>query len=220
VIGLVAVLAVLAVHSLGVERLPAALYVPACLGTASVLAGLAHCAGIGPDHLGLSTAGLGLGLAAGAAVVALVVAAALLPVSRPLFADRRMAGVGPWGTAYRALVRIPLGTVALEEVAFRGVLLAFIDLALPLGWAAAGSSLAFGLWHVVPVTATLRTNQRPARPAVVGAAVVVTGLVGAALVALRLSTGGLAAPVILHTSASAAATVAAAVVLRPARLGG
>jgi membrane protease YdiL (CAAX protease family) len=213
-------LAVLAIHNLGVERLPPAFYVPACLGTASALVGLAHAAGIGADALGLSTAGLGVGLAAGAAVVGLVVVVALLPVSRPLFADRRMAGVGPRGTAYRALVRIPLGTVAVEEVAFRGVLLALLQRLVPLGWAITGSAVAFGLWHVVPVAATLRTNQLPIRPGVIGAAVVVTTLVGAALGGLRMATGGLAAPMIVHASASAAATVAAAVVLRPATLDG
>jgi membrane protease YdiL (CAAX protease family) len=210
-----AALAVLAVHNLGVERLPAALYVPACLGTASALVGLAYGVGIGPGALGFSTAGFGVGLAAGAVVVVLVVVAALLPRSRLLFADRRMAGVGAWGTAYRALVRIPLGTVAVEEVAFRGVLVTLLERVVPLGWAFAGSSLAFGLWHVVPVAATLRTNQLPVRRTVVGAAVIATGLVGAALCGLRLATGGLAAPMIVHASASAAATVGAAAVLRP-----
>ncbi len=207
--GLVGVLGVLAVHNLGVERLPAALYVPACLGSASVLVGLAGWAGVGIGEIGLSASGLGLGLPVGAATALLVVGAGVLPVTRPLFADRRMAGVGPLGTGYRALLRIPLGTVILEEIAFRGVLPAFLGRLVPVGWAVAGSCVLFGLWHVVPVRATLRTNRLPARPAVVGGVAVATGLVGAGFSWLRLVTGGLAAPGIVHASASATATVVA-----------
>jgi uncharacterized protein len=202
-------LVVLIAHNLWVERLPAALYVPTCLATTVALRGLAGWAGIGGGETGLSTAGLGLGLAVGAAVALAVVVAAALPVTRPLFGDRRMTGVGALGTAYRAAVRIPLGTVAVEEVAFRGVLLALLDRLAPFGGAVAGSCLLFGLWHVVPVRATLATNHLPVRPVAVGAAVVATGLAGAGFCWLRLATGGLAAPMIVHASATSTATVAA-----------
>jgi len=206
-------LAALTTHNLGVERLRSALYVPACLGTASALVGLAYAAGVRPDELGLSLDGSRAGLAISGAVVLAVAVAGCVPVTRPLFADRRMAGVGRLGTAYRAMVRIPLGTVTLEEVAFRGVLLSLLDRLVPLRWAVTVSCLLFGLWHAVPVRSTLRTNHLPARPAMIGAAVVATGLVGAGLCWLRLTTGGLAAPMLVHASASAAATVVAALVL-------
>ena len=214
-------LAVLVVHNLGVERLSAALYVPACLATTGALLALAGAAGIGGDEIGVSAAGLGVGSVAGVAVAVVVVSGGLLPVTRPLFADRRMAGVGPLGTAYRALVRVPMGTVVLEEVAFRGVLLVLLDRLVPTGWAVAGSSLLFGVWHVVPMVATLRTNGLAVRPRSLGAAVVATGIVatgiaGAGFCWLRLSTGGLVAPMIVHASVSATATVVAAVALRQA----
>ena len=211
----VVVVAVLAAHNLGVERLPAVLYVPVCLCTTTVLVWLARVAGIGAGEIGPTPAGLGAGMGLGVAVALLVATASLVPVTRHLFADRRMAGVGRLGTAYRALVRIPLGTVTLEEVAFRAVLLALLDRLVPLGWAVVASCLLFGLWHVVPVRATLRTNDLPAGPAVIGAAVVAAGLAGAGLCWLRLATGGLAAPMLVHASASAAATVVAAAVLHP-----
>ncbi len=211
---LVVTLGVLGLHNVGVELLPAAAYVPACMGTAAALVGVARWASVGGGDLGLTGESLGAGAVAGAAVALLLGVAALLPRTRPFFADGRMAGVGPMGTAYRALVRIPVGTVALEEIAFRGVLLGLFDRLVPVPWAVGGSCLLFGLWHVVPMKATLATNGLPVRPAVVGAAAVATALAGAGLCWLRLSTGGLAAPAVVHAAASATATVAAFFVVR------
>ncbi|MEA2828684.1 MAG: protease family protein [Actinomycetota bacterium] len=204
----------LTVHNLGVERLRPALYVPACLTTTAVVVGLARLGGIDPGDLGVSVAGIGVGLAVAGGTLLAVVAAGLARPTRRLFADRRMAGVAPRRTAYQALVRIPLGTVLVEEVAFRGVLLALGDRLLPLGWAVAGSSALFGLWHVVPVRSTLATNHVRATPALLGATIVGLGMVGGALCWLRLFTGGLLAPAMVHASASASATVVGSVVQR------
>ena len=120
-----------------------------------------------------------------------------------------MDGVGPLGTAYRALVRIPLGTVVVEEIAFRGVLPALLDRQWSTPWAVAGSCLVFGLWHVVPMRATLRTNCLSVRVVPLTAAVAATSLVGLGFCWLRLTTGGLAAPAIVHASTTATATVVA-----------
>jgi len=210
--------AVLTIHNLGVERVPSALYVPACLGTAGILLGLAGWAGIGVGEVGVSAAGLDTGVGAGVAVAVLIGVAALLPITRPLFADRRMAGVGWSGTAYRALVRSPLGTVVVEEVAFRGVLPALLDRLVPLAGAVVVSCVLFGLWHVVPMRATLATNRLPVRPVTIAAAVAASSIAGAGLCWLRLSAGGLVAPAIVHAFAIAVPTVVASFVLRPARL--
>ena len=73
-----------------------------------------------------------------------------LPATSALFLDGRAAG--PLGAAlFAALVRIPLGTAVLEEVAFRGVLPGLVG----GGWwrATLVSSGLFGLWHVLPSTA-------------------------------------------------------------------
>jgi hypothetical protein len=43
-----------------------------------------------------------------------------LPAVRPLLADARVAGAGAGEIAGTGFVRIPLGTVLWEEVAFRG----------------------------------------------------------------------------------------------------
>lgn len=167
-------------------------------------------------RVNLATAGLvvwagGVDLAWGApavwpAVAVLGGGAVLVRVRPRLFADQRMAGVDGWGTAWRALVRIPLGTVVLEEVAFRGVLPAL----LAPGWSAG----LFGLWHVAPAAATLKVNGVGRRGPGVAAAVVVTAAAGVALWELRVATGGLVAPALVHVAVNSGATVAAYVVLR------
>ena len=145
------------------------------------------------------------GVAGGLLVVAAI---AVVAVARPaLMADRRMAAVDGRGTAWRALVRIPVGTVVLEEVAFRAVLPALVS--------PAGAAALFGLWHVVPTARTLEVNGlRRRRVLMVAGAVVVTAAVGMVLWRLRQATGGLAAPVLVHVAANSGATVAAYVVLR------
>ena len=67
-------------------------------------------------------AGLRLGAVAAAPVVVAFGVAALTPATRPLLDDQRVAGLDRRQLAYQVLLRIPVGTVAWEEVAFRGVL--------------------------------------------------------------------------------------------------
>lgn len=174
-------------------------YVPVNLATAG---GLVAVAGVG-----VPVGAWWPGVAAAAAVLA---ALALAVVVAPgVLADRRMAGVGARGTAWRALVRIPLGTVVLEEVAFRAVLPALLS---PV--AAAG---LFGLWHIAPTAKALDVNGvRRRRVLAVAGAVAVTAVVGLVLWGLRVATGGLAAPALVHMAANSGATVAAFVVLRRA----
>ena len=204
--------ALLAVHNLAGNLLaPARFYVPMNLATASAVLALAGWgAGLDADALGLSAEAVPRGLLVGGAAAAVALVALALAVTaertRPLLADRRMAGVDGRGTAYRALVRIPLGTVVLEEVAFRGVL-------PPLLGPVAACAL-FGLWHVVPTLAALDANRMRRSPAAVGAAVAFTALAGWAFYGLRLAAGSLVAPALLHAAANSGATVAAFAVLR------
>jgi membrane protease YdiL (CAAX protease family) len=172
-------------------------YVPVNLATAG---GLVAVAGVG-----VPAGAWWPGVAAAAVVLAAIgVAGAVAP---RLLADRRMAGVDARGTAWRALVRIPLGTVVLEEVAFRAVLPALLS---PVA-----AAVLFGLWHIAPTAKALEVNGvRRGRVIAVAGAVVVTAVVGIVLWELRVATGGLAAPALVHVAANSGATVAAFVVLR------
>ena len=166
-------------------------YVPVNLATAGVL--------VAVSGAGVPVGRWWPGLAA--ALVFLGVVAVVAGVAPRLLADRRMAGVDGRGTAYRALVRIPFGTVVLEEVAFRVVLPALLSPA-----AAAG---LFGLWHVLPTARALDINGVRRRGGPVAGAVLVTAVVGVVLWELRQATGGIAAPMLVHTAANSGATVAA-----------
>ncbi len=155
-----------------------------------------------------------LGGGAVAAAVALAYGLALaVPRLRPLLHDARVAGLAPRTVAFGALVRIPLGTVVLEEVAFRGLLLAAWTQVQPVPAAVLGSSVVFGVWHVVPTLALLDANgvRGGRRRALATAlAVLATAAAGVGLCALRLVTGSLLAPVLVHLATNSLGLVAAA----------
>jgi membrane protease YdiL (CAAX protease family) len=211
-------LVVLAAQNLvGNLLLPQELYVPVNLAVAAVLLLIARKGGISWAEMGLDRSSAGRGAALGGAAFLLVgivlVAAALVPATRHLFEDQRVAKVTGATLAYHALVRIPLGTVVLEEVAFRGVLLALLRRVSTTGAAVAWSSALFGLWHAVPTVEALRANQlAPSVPALT-AAVVATAAAGAVFCWLRLRSGSLIAPALAHVGTNSVALVLAVSVL-------
>lgn len=196
-------------------------YVPLNLGLAAALVAVARAQGLSWAALGLDPAAAPRGLLVGGALVVpvalLYVVALAVPRLRPLLRDRRVAGLDGRGVAFAAAVRIPLGTVVLEEVAFRGVLLSAWSAEQALPAAVLGSSAVFGLWHVVPTALLLDANgvtDVRHRRAVIGGAVVATTLAGAGLCLLRLWTGSLATPAVVHVATNAFGVVAAALALR------
>src|SRR3954469_19957810 len=102
--------------------------------------------GLGRDRL---LAGTRWGLAPIGLVGRLYVIGVLLPLTRPAFQDVRYHL--PLGEALRsAFVVIPLGTVVLEELAFRSVLWGFLSRHLRQGQVLVTTSVIFGFWHVLP----------------------------------------------------------------------
>ena len=167
--------------------------------------------GLGRDRLG---AGVRLGLAVGVPVVAAYGVAVVTPAARPLLDDQRVAGLGGRQLAYQVLFRIPVGTVAWEEVAFRGVLQASLRRVLSEPWATAVGASVFGLWHIRPTAGALSANQLAAgrRARVLAVAGVVAGMAGAGVVlsGLRERSGSLAAPVLLHLATNCTGPLASA----------
>jgi membrane protease YdiL (CAAX protease family) len=170
----------------------------------------ARASGLTAADLGLATGrlrpGVRLGCAVAVPVAASLAAAAALPATRPLLADQRNTAVTGWQHAYQVLLRIPLGTVAWEEAAFRGVLHASVRRVLPAPAAIAVTSGLFGAWHIRPTADALRVNRLAATPrartlAVTGG-VLATGAAGALLSWLRERSGSLAAPVVVHLAAN------------------
>jgi membrane protease YdiL (CAAX protease family) len=200
--------------------LPDPLYVPVNVGVAAGLLAVARASGISWDEVGLARAcagrGAALGLAAFLVVTLVLVVGALVPATRPLFEDERAARITGAAVAYHALVRIPLGTVVLEEVAFRGVLLALLRRACSTGAAVGWSSLLFGLWHVVPTVEALRANELAPDASAVAGAVVATTAAGVVFCWLRLRSGSLVAPALTHVATNSVALLLAVAVLATA----
>ena len=201
-----------------VPRLAPGRYVPVNLTAAGVLLTAARWTGCSWDDLGLATGRVRAGLRHGgpwAAAVAGGYAAALaVPALRPVLRDPRIAGLDGGAVAVHALVRVPLGTVLWEEIAFRGVLPAVLARAVSPGAARAVSAGMFGLWHVRPTLDALAAAGRPAgrrpRASAVLAGCAATSAGGVLLCRLRRRSGSLAAPALLHLAANALGTLAAA----------
>jgi uncharacterized protein len=186
------------------------------LSAAAALLAAAASSGLTPADLGLRRdrlrPGLRLGSAAAAPVVAAFALAALIPATRPLLNDRRVAGLTGRQLAYQVLLRIPLGTVTWEEIAFRGVLQAALRRVLAEPAATAASSAVFGIWHIRPTAEALAVNRlaptRGARITVVCGVAAGTAAAGALLSYLRERSGSLAAPALLHLAANCTAPLA------------
>lgn len=197
--------------------IPEQLYVPLNLGVACALVAAARAQGYSWDTVGLARTGVVAGLRwglAGGAVVAVGLAVALVwPPAAPLLADERVAGLSLGALAFRVLARIPLGTVVLEEVAFRGVLLGAWARVRSIRVAVIGSSLLFGLWHVGPTLVLLAENEAGLGSggviAAVAGSVVITTLAGVIFCWLRLRSGGIVAPALVHVTTNSLGTLAA-----------
>lgn len=198
-------------------RLPQRAYVPANLIACGLLTTAARRAGYRWRTLGLSRSGISPGLrwgATGAGAVAAGLGAALAwPRAAPFLADARVTGLTPRALAFRVGVRIPLGTVLPEELAFRGVLLGAWAQERSVPAAVTGSSLLFGVWHIGPTLVALQENEvelgRGGRALAVSGGVALTAVAGAALGFLRLRTGGIVAPALVHLATNALGTLAA-----------
>jgi uncharacterized protein len=191
-----------------------------CAAAAALAA--AAASGLTASDLGLRRdrlrAGLRMGSAAAAPVVAAFGLAAVTPATRPLLDDQRIAGLDRRQLAHDVLLRIPVGTVAWEEIAFRGVLRAALRRVLAEPAATAVGSAVFGLWHIRPTAEALAVNRlaagRGARILAVTAVAAGTAGAGALLCLLRERSGSLAAPVLLHLAANCTGALASALASR------
>ncbi|MFJ4568472.1 lysostaphin resistance A-like protein [Streptomyces caelestis] len=204
------VLAVLVGANLLNNWLAPGAYVLTCVIAAAALLLIARWDGLTRADLGLDTDALYRGLWWASVLVAAVLAVFLvglaLPATREAFEDERAAGLTLGQLLWRVLIRVPVGTVLLEEVAFRGVLWAMVRRRRGTAWATAVSSVLFGLWHVLPSRGLSRANAAaavlgtgPTGTALsVAAAVVATTAAGVILCELRRRSGSLLAPAALH----------------------
>lgn len=150
---------VLAVANVMSNRvLPDALYVPWNLAVAASLVWLGRRT-LSPHRLGLAhwDRGFRVGMVLFVATLVLLLMGLAMPAVNQLFEDRRV-GTGVATLVYQALIRIPLGTVVLEEIAFRSVLPGLMGARFGLLRGAVLASVCFGLWHVLPALNLNKVN--------------------------------------------------------------
>lgn len=94
--------------------------------------------------------GLRIGGVLATAVAGVYTAGIAVPATRRFFHDERALSLSRARLAEEVLLQVPLGTVLLEEVGFRGVLYGLLARSHGPGTATAVSSALFGLWHVLP----------------------------------------------------------------------
>ncbi len=162
--------------------------------------------------------GLRLGSRVAAAAAGGWLVIAVVPATRPVLRDKRITGLTGREVAFQVMVRIPVGTVLWEETAFRGVLQAALRRVMSDGAAVAVTSGVFGIWHIRPTIGALRANKlaagRGETLAAVTLAVAATTAGGAFLSLLRIRSGSLAAPVLLHLATNCAGPLAGWVIAR------
>jgi membrane protease YdiL (CAAX protease family) len=189
-------------------------YVPWAVAVSALLIAIARRDGRTWSELGLGRRslrrGVIWGLALGGIVLAGYVVGYALPATHDLFLDDRVRHMSFARVAYYAFVRVPLGTVLLEEVAFRAVVPALFAVRTSTAVTATASAVLFGCWHILPAlgldtvnpVATDTVGSLPSWVTVVGA-VVAAGAVAVWFWYLRRRSDSLLAPMALHWSTNA-----------------
>ncbi|MGP4095625.1 lysostaphin resistance A-like protein [Nonomuraea sp. KM90] len=182
------------------------------VATAALVA-MARRSGLSWQELGFEHGRRGAvaGGALAAAVATVYTVGIASPRTRPLFLDERALSLSRARVVEEALLQVPLGTVLLEEMGFRGALYAMVRQRRGTVAATAISSALFGLWHILPAIDMARANpalgaltagESPARldtARVVAGSVVSTAAAGVLFCELRRHRG-LLTPAMLHLS--------------------
>jgi membrane protease YdiL (CAAX protease family) len=162
--------------------------------------------GLGRDRL---RSGARWALGAVAVVAGVYVVGVLLPLTRPGFQDVRYHLPLP-GALRTAFVVIPLGTVALEEIAFRSVLWGMLSRHMGQRGVLATTSALFGFWHVIPALHVGGTNRGVADAvggagdvAVVAGTVALTAVGGLVFGEMRRRSGSVLASAGAHWATNA-----------------
>lgn len=156
---------------------------------------------------------IGLGVPVPAVVAAWTIATVLImsvvgtvmlrrPGLREQLADPRLASLTRGQAFVQIFFRIPVMTALIEEAFFRGVLHAALIALYPPSVALWGGAILFGIWHVAPGFDQAQASGRSqgANALHIAITVLITGLAGAALVWLRMETGSIWVPFVIHAA--------------------
>lgn len=160
--------------------------------------------------------GLGAAGVVTAAVVVGAVLTAVVPAAPDAFDDER-AAVGFAEMALRAFVIIPIGTVLVEEIVFRGVLHGLLRRLLAPWPALLVGSVVFAAWHLFPAARGSDENAVTGSVGlfgILGGTFAATFLAGLVFGWLRDRSGSLAAPGVAHIGTNSVPLVVAWIVGR------
>lgn len=179
--------------------------------------------GLSLDSMGLAVSALAQGALYAAGIIAVIIVgmgiASRLPFIGSFFANEAFSAVSKKRVFYEAGFRVPLGTALLEEVLFRGLLLGLLLQNNSVEVALLISSVIFGLWHIFPTVNQLEENQaakdmvagkRGRRVLSVIAVVVTTTIAGILFGILRVWSGSLITPWLVHWAINASGIVSSA----------
>jgi membrane protease YdiL (CAAX protease family) len=201
---------VLMATNLLLVALPSGWDVVAAMACAVGVLAFGRWRGLSWGQMGLGSdtwrSGLRWGVIAGAAVAVSYAVILALPFGRETSSDLAApAGDSLWVTV---LLLIPLRTVILEELTFRGVLWGLLEQSSGTRWALLGTSVAFGCWHVAPAVSLADRTGGAIVLSVLGV-IAFTGLAGLLLGELRRRSGSVIAPAALHWAANGLGLVVA-----------
>lgn len=169
--------------------LPRRWHFPYNLAVGAFAVAVGRLGGLTVDDLGCSPARARDGFRVGGVAFGLISAVLGAAAVAGLLDDDRTQVSGA-EMALKALVVIPLGTVLVEELAFRGALHGLLaEVTTPRRGLVAGA-LLFGLWHLPPIW-----HEGPGSLAATFAA---TTVAGAGFTWLRRRSGSIVAPMLAH----------------------
>lgn len=183
-------------------------YVVSIVGYSLVL-GVILIAQLTQRDLGLETskakAGVRFALPLVAAIIGVI--SIVYFISPEILRDSRYNLGWSHAVVYAFLI-IPLRTVIMEELIFRGILFGILRRTLSARATLVGSALGFGLWHVLSAgSISVAGESSLPRPVLMLAVVVATSIFGYLLAWYRQKSGSLFAPILLHWSINASAVV-------------
>lgn len=196
-------------------------WAPVTIG--SVGAGVTVTAGalFGFERIGLGTPEPGLVVIWAIATFACVslVATTMLFSSRlrPRLADPRITGMGRRQAVVHFAFRIPILTALIEEAFFRGVLHAALTSAYSTPVAVVVGAGLFGIWHLGPALFQAEANRYNTRSTAIHIliTIAVTTVAGLGFVALRIATGSIWIPAVVHAILNVTMAVFARIAASP-----
>ena len=198
---------------------------PAITGTVGTMIVVISAIWFGPDAVGLANPDGGLLAAWGSGTVLLMSTVGLVMLARPPLrdhlADPRIASMTLRQAMAQIMVRIPVTTALIEEAVFRGVLHSALIVIYPEPVAMWAGAALFGLWHIGPGLQQARAVNRHSLAGVAHVLITVIGttVAGAGLVWLRIETGSIWVPLVVHAGVNMTMAIFARLAAGSSRIG-